>query len=87
MSKQLLIQGALYTLIGALTPVMALLSSDKELDQRTTITAIIAGLVAGATALKAFLSTTFAQSRESELPNPPLSTRERVAYSARKDRR
>jgi len=72
MSKQLLIQGALYTIIGAITPVMALLSSDKPMDRRQTITAILAGLVAGATALKAFLSTTFAQSSESELPNPPL---------------
>jgi hypothetical protein len=72
MSKQLLIQGSLYVIIGALTPVMALLSSDRPMDRRQTITAIIAGLVAGATALKAFLSTTFAQTTESELPNPPL---------------
>jgi len=75
MSKQLLIQGALYTLIGALTPVMAMLSSDKPLDRRQIITATLAGVVAGATALKAFLSTTFAQSKESELPNPPLGFR------------
>lgn len=72
MNKQLLIQGALYTIIGALTPVMALLSSDRPLDRRQVITAVIAAIVAGATALKAFLSTTFAQTRESELPNPPL---------------
>ncbi len=72
MNKQLLIQGALYTIIGALTPVMALLSSDRPLDKRQIITAVIAAIVAGATALKAFLSTTFAQTRESELPNPPL---------------
>ena len=72
MNKQLLVQGALYTIIGALTPVMALLSSDREMDQRQTIAVILAAIVAGATALKAFLSTTFAQTRESELPNPPL---------------
>jgi hypothetical protein len=72
MNKQLLVQGALYTIIGALTPVLALLSSDRELDQRQTIGVILAAVVAGATALKAFLSTTFAQTRESELPNPPL---------------
>jgi hypothetical protein len=75
MNKQLLIQGALYTTIGALTPVMALLSSDRPLDRRQVITAVIAAIVAGATALKAFLSTTFAQTTESELPNPPLQYR------------
>lgn len=75
MNKQLLVQGALYTIIGALTPVMALLSSDRTLDRRQTITVVIAAVVAGATALKAFLSTTFAQSTESELPNPPLQYR------------
>lgn len=75
MNKQLLIQGALYTIIGALTPVLAMLSSTTELSQRAIITACIAGAVAGATALKAFLSTTFAQSKESELPNPLGSKR------------
>jgi carbon starvation protein CstA len=75
MNKQLLVQGFLYTLIAALTPVMALLSSDRPLDRRQTIAVVLAGVVAGATALKAFLSTTFAQSSESELPNPPLAMR------------
>lgn len=72
MNKQLLIQGALYVLIGALTPVMALLSSESTLDRRQTITAIIAGVVAGATALKAFLSTTFADSPQSDTPGRTL---------------
>jgi len=85
MSKQLLIQGALYTLIGALTPVMALLSSEKPMDRRQTITAVLAGLVSGATALKAFLSTTFAQTTESELPNPPLQYHRETL--ARKDKK
>ena len=75
MNKQLLIQGALYVIIGALTPVIAMLSSDRELDNRAMLTVVIAGIVAGATALKAFLSTTFAQTKESELPNPPLAYR------------
>jgi uncharacterized protein (DUF1501 family) len=75
MSKQLLIQGALYTIIGALAPVIALLSSDRALDRRQIITLFLAGIVSGATALKAFLSTTFSQTRESELPNPPLAYR------------
>lgn len=72
MNKQLIIQGALYTIIGALTPIMAMLSASQDvvLTQRAIITACMAGVVAGATALKAFLSTTFAQSKESELPNP-----------------
>jgi len=86
MNKQLIVQGALYVVIGALTPVMALLSSDRELDRRQMITTIIAGVVAGATALKAFLSTTFAQTKESELPNPPLQYH-RENLTLRKEKR
>ncbi len=72
MNRQLIMQGALYTVIGALTPVLALLSSDHPLDRRQVITTVIAGIVAGATALKAFLSTTFADSPQSDLPGRTL---------------
>ena len=77
MNKQLIIQGALYVIIGAITPVMAMLSSSQDviLTQRAIVTACLAGVVSGATALKAFLSTTFAQSKESELPNPLAANR------------
>lgn len=60
--KLLFVQGALFTIIGALTPVIAVLSSDTALTQRTIAVLVISGLVSGATALKAFLSTTFADS-------------------------
>lgn len=68
MSKQLIVQGLLYTIIGALTPVAGLLASQVELTQRAVITIVITGIVAGATALKAFLSTTFADSSASDVP-------------------
>lgn len=71
MSKQLIIQGALYTIIGALTPVTALLNTEQALTNRVITVMIVSGIIAGATALKAFLSTTFAQSKESDMP--PLS--------------
>ena len=72
MSTQLIIQGALYTIIGALTPVVALLTSNEELDNRKIAVMIISGLVAGATALKAYLSTTFADSPQSDSPGRTL---------------
>lgn len=68
MSKLLLVQGALYALIGALTPVSAVLASDTILNTRSVVAMTVLGLVAGATALKAFLSTTFAESKESVPP-------------------
>lgn len=66
MSIQLIIQGALYAIIGAFTPVAAMLVGDQPLTTRTIIAITISALVAGATALKAFLSTTFADSKESK---------------------
>lgn len=73
MNAQLILQGALYTIIGALTPIGAVLASDTDLSsQRTIATMIVTGLIAGATALKAFLSTTFADSPESVTPGRTL---------------
>ena len=68
MNKQLLIQGALYAVIGALSPILAVLSQNAPIDRKAIITAIISGIISGATSLKAFLSTTFAQSDASDLP-------------------
>lgn len=66
--KQLIIQGGLYTLIAALTPVANALASDATLTMRATICLVITAIIAGATALKAFLSTTFSDSGAAELP-------------------
>lgn len=70
MSRQLIIQGALYAIIGAFTPIVAMLAGDQPISTRTIVAICISALVAGATALKAFLSTTFADSKESVLPEP-----------------
>jgi Flp pilus assembly pilin Flp len=59
---QLLLQGGLYTLIAALTPVANTLASDATLTTRAAICLVITAIIAGATALKAFLSTTFSDS-------------------------
>lgn len=65
MSRQLLIQGILYAIIGAMTPVAAMLVGDQPLSTRSIVAISISAIVAGATAVKAFLSTTFAESKES----------------------
>lgn len=63
--KLLILQGTLFTVIGALTPIATVLGSDTPLNQRTIAAMVVGGLIAGATALKAFLSTTFSESKES----------------------
>jgi hypothetical protein len=59
-TNQMILQGFLYSLIGALTPVAAVLGSDSPINNRLVASMIVGGLIAGATACKAFLSTTFA---------------------------
>lgn len=66
MNKLLVLQGGLYTVLGALPPVAAVLASNAELTARSIICLIISGIIGGATALKAFLSTNFAESKESK---------------------
>ena len=66
--KQLVIQGGLYTLVAALTPVANTLASDATLTPRATVCLVITAVIAGATALKAFLSTTFSDSGAAEVP-------------------
>lgn len=78
MSKLLFVQGGLYTLIGMLTPIPVALASNVELTWRAVTGLIISALLAGATALKAFLSTNFAESKASE-PDKP---REPVAQAS-----
>ena len=55
--KMILLQGGLYTLIAALTPVAGLLAGDQPLTTRSLICLVIGSIIAGANALKAFLST------------------------------
>lgn len=66
MSKLLVLQGGLYTIIAALTPIAAFLISDAALNARSIAAVVCSALIAGATALKAFLSTTFSESNASK---------------------
>lgn len=50
------LEGALYFIISAFTPVVAYLDSDKVLDTRHAVSLALAALVAGAVSLKAFFS-------------------------------
>lgn len=52
-------EGAIYFSISFLTPVAALLESDRDINVRSMTAAVIAGTVAGCIALKAFLSQSF----------------------------
>ena len=54
--KLVCLEGSLYFFISALTPVIAFLESDRDLTSRSISCTILAGLVAGAVSLKAFLS-------------------------------
>jgi hypothetical protein len=65
-SKLLILQAGLYTVIAALTPVAASLLSDVTLTPRYLTALSISAIIAGATALKAFLSTTFSDSSASD---------------------
>lgn len=65
-NRVLWIQGGLYTTIAALTPVASALMSDVTLTTRYMIALVMAAIIAGATALKAFLSTTFSESPASD---------------------
>jgi hypothetical protein len=50
------LEGSLYFIISALTPMVAVLESDKPLDSRSVTAMCLAGIVAGSIALKAFFS-------------------------------
>lgn len=66
--NQLWLQGALYTGIAALTPVYAAIVSDMTMTWRNMLGITIGSLIAGMTALKAFLSTTFSDSNAAQPP-------------------
>ncbi len=71
MNQQLWLQGLLYTLIASLTPVYAAIASDMNLTARNMTAISIGALIAGATALKAFLSTTFSDSGAADQADKP----------------
>jgi carbon starvation protein CstA len=70
-SKLLILQGGLYTIIAALTPVPVFLAGSEPITTRALWGLVVSSLLAGATALKAFLSTNFAESKESQPDAPP----------------
>jgi uncharacterized protein (DUF1501 family) len=59
--KTLYLEGALYTAISALTPVVAFLQTDKPLTPRMLVVVVLIGVISGCTALKAFLSTSYSR--------------------------
>lgn len=67
--KLLWLQGGLYTGIAALTPLTTALSSTTPMTGRYILCLVIGSTIAGATALKAFLSTNFAESPQAS-PEP-----------------
>jgi carbon starvation protein CstA len=64
--KLLVLQASLYVIIGAFTPVLALLTAQTPLTGRAIAGMIVGAIVGAATALKAFLSTTFSESKLSK---------------------
>lgn len=61
-TKLLVLQGLLYTVPAALTPVATVLASDTPLTWRVIAGLVVAAIISGSIALKAFLSTTFSES-------------------------
>lgn len=57
------LEGALYFVIAALTPVVTVLDSDKLLDPRSITAMCLTSLIAGAVALKAFFSQSYSNSK------------------------
>lgn len=49
-------EGALYFVIGAFTPIVPVLDSDRPLDTRNIVALVLTGLLSGAVSLKAFFS-------------------------------
>lgn len=54
-------EGLLYFIIGAVTPVLPVLDSDRALDGRGVTVLVLTGLIGGAVALKAFFSQAFSK--------------------------
>ncbi len=59
--KPVYVEGALYTIIAVATPIAALLSGNQPITGRTITAVSIGALIAGCTALKAFLSTSYSR--------------------------
>ena len=54
--RVVILEASLYFFIASLTPVISIMESDRELTTRSITCTILAGLLAGAVSLKAFLS-------------------------------
>jgi hypothetical protein len=72
-TKILILQALLYTTIGALTPTITVLAGDTPLTSRSIIALVVVSIVAGATALKAFLSTAFSDEQKNGKSQPDNS--------------
>lgn len=66
MNRMIIANGACYTLIAAATPWAQFLGSTQDISGRMLAATAIASLVAGATAFKAFLSTSVADTQQSQ---------------------
>jgi hypothetical protein len=59
--RLIFLQGLLYTIIATLTPAAGMLATNTELTNRAIMALVITCVISGATAMKAFLSTSFSQ--------------------------
>ncbi len=74
-TRMLWIQGALYTIIAMLMPVSTFLAGDSEATPRAISAVVVFAIISGATALKAFLSTTFSDSKYSDADKPSINSK------------
>jgi len=54
--NRVILEGSIYFLVSGLSPLIALLEKEGDLDARSVTAAALAGIVAGAISIKAFLS-------------------------------
>jgi len=66
--KVVILEGALYFTISALTPAATVLEGDKELDARHIVALILSSIVAGSVALKAFFSQSHGRLQQDQMP-------------------
>lgn len=69
-NKLLIFQSILYFVIGASSPVTGILSTEVPMTNRVIALMILLGLGGGCAAVKAFLSTTFADSNANAASQP-----------------
>lgn len=67
------LQGGLYTMLGSLPIVAAVLASNSELTARSISAMIVNALIGGGLALKAFLSSSKPKPPAEPTPPPPAA--------------